>query len=125
MPKVTSGKPAFLVISDGTSKESVDYANEIFMELPNTKYQIKDTFGSLIREKNVMFENTYANKKDRQRVIDEMARQNRDWKIDSHTNYREECEKYVELRKEWEWNLDRTTSLALFLKSASLILKLK
>ena len=53
--KITSGKPVYLIISDGTSKETIDYANEVSMDIPNTKYQVKDSIGSLINEKHVLF----------------------------------------------------------------------
>ena len=72
--KITSGKPVFLVISDGTSKETINYVNKISIDLPNSKYQIKDNFGSLINEKHVMFDVNYATKKDRQQVTDNMTK---------------------------------------------------
>ncbi|MCJ1229250.1 hypothetical protein MMC12_005915 [Toensbergia leucococca] len=69
------------------------------MDVPNTKYQVKYTFGSLINEKHVLFNADYATKEDRQEIADEMAKNHRDWKIQSHTNYRQQCESYGNPRR--------------------------
>ena len=100
--KITSGKPVYLVISDGTSKETMDYANEISMDILNTKYQVKDSFGSLINERHVLFNSDYVLKDDRQDIANAMAKDHRDWKIQTHTEYRNQCESYIRLRKQWE-----------------------
>ena len=62
--KITSEKPVYLVISDRTFKETIDYANKISTDILNIKYQVKDSFGSLINERHVLFNSDYVLKDD-------------------------------------------------------------
>ncbi|MCJ1230598.1 hypothetical protein MMC12_007272 [Toensbergia leucococca] len=70
--KTVAGKDVYLIISD--AKEEVDFAAADIKETPGMRYNIKDSFGSLINDRNVSYAQEFYHKEDIQVMANEAAK---------------------------------------------------
>ena len=56
----------------------IDYANEIFINILNIKYQVKDSFDSLINKCHILFNSDYVLKDDCQDIANAITKDHYD-----------------------------------------------
>ena len=104
--KVLAGHPVYLVIHDRRETIPIDWTMENpTAPVTDLTFQITDSFGSRIKEENVLFLDGFITRKERHDKAQAAGSTHRAWKVQAHMDYKSQCQKFLKERVEWEWEL--------------------
>ena len=98
----------FLSIFDKKISE-IDWAAKISSSMNKQSYHFIDCFESIISKNSVWYFKEFFDKKNRNKLVNDMRKRHRIWKIDSAIVYKMKCKKYVSDKLIFERDLLKKT----------------